>query len=99
MPEFFELLVEQQEQFTKAITGQQDAKETLDNIAAFQEKLLTRSRPDQIMTPESMTRPQMRAASASPAAAARQMDVPCPPDCGEARTGAIRKRDLLSPAK
>ncbi len=41
VPEFFELLTEQQEEYTKAITGQQDAKVTLDNIANFQEKLLT----------------------------------------------------------
>jgi hypothetical protein len=37
IPEFFELLVEGQEQYDLAITGKQD---TLDNIAAFQEKLL-----------------------------------------------------------
>jgi multiple sugar transport system substrate-binding protein len=41
IPEFFELLVQQQEQFDLAITGKQDAKTTLDNIAAFQQKLLT----------------------------------------------------------
>ena len=35
------LTVQQQEQFDLAITGQQDAKTTLDNIAAFQQKLLT----------------------------------------------------------
>jgi multiple sugar transport system substrate-binding protein len=40
IPEFFELLVQGQEQYDLAITGQQDAKTTLDNIAAFQEKLL-----------------------------------------------------------
>ena len=40
VPEFFELLTEQQEEYTKAITGQQDAKVTLDTIANFQEKLL-----------------------------------------------------------
>jgi multiple sugar transport system substrate-binding protein len=40
VPVFYELLVQQQEQFDKAITGQQDAKTTLDNIANFQEKLL-----------------------------------------------------------
>ena len=40
IPEFFELLTEQQEQFDKAITGQQDAKATMDTIANFQEKLL-----------------------------------------------------------
>ena len=39
IPEFFELLTEQQEEYTKAVTGQQDAKTTLDNIANFQEKL------------------------------------------------------------
>jgi multiple sugar transport system substrate-binding protein len=41
VPEFFELLVEQQEQFDMAITGQQSAKQTLDNIAAFQQDLLS----------------------------------------------------------
>ena len=40
VPEFFELLTEQQEQYDKAITGQQDAKAMLDTVAAFQEKLL-----------------------------------------------------------
>jgi multiple sugar transport system substrate-binding protein len=40
VPEFFELLTEQQEQYDKAITGQQDAKKSLDTIANFQEKLL-----------------------------------------------------------
>jgi multiple sugar transport system substrate-binding protein len=40
IPEFFELLTEQQEEYTKAITGQQDAKTTLDNVANFQEKTL-----------------------------------------------------------
>jgi multiple sugar transport system substrate-binding protein len=43
VPEFYELLVQQQEQFDLAITGKQDAKTTLDNIAAFQEKLLKES--------------------------------------------------------
>ena len=40
IPEFFELLVQGQEQFDLAITGKQDAKTTLDNMAAFQEELL-----------------------------------------------------------
>ena len=40
IPEFFELLTQQQEEYTKAITGQQDAQQTLDNIANFQEKTL-----------------------------------------------------------
>ncbi len=40
IPQFFELLVQQQEEFDLAITGQQDAKETLDNIARFQQRLL-----------------------------------------------------------
>jgi multiple sugar transport system substrate-binding protein len=40
VPVFYELLVQQQEQFDKAITGQQNAKQTLDNVANFQEKLL-----------------------------------------------------------
>jgi multiple sugar transport system substrate-binding protein len=41
IPEFFELLVEQQEEFDKAITGQKSAKEALDTIAKFQQELLT----------------------------------------------------------
>jgi multiple sugar transport system substrate-binding protein len=41
VPDFFELLVQSQEEYVKAITGQQDAKTTMDNIAAFQQKLLT----------------------------------------------------------
>lgn len=40
IPQFFELLVQQQEQFDLAITGKQDAKTTLDNVAAFQQRLL-----------------------------------------------------------
>jgi multiple sugar transport system substrate-binding protein len=40
VPPFFELLVQQQEEFDKAITGQQSAKQALDAIAAFQENLL-----------------------------------------------------------
>ena len=40
IPEFFELLTEQQEEYTKAVTGQQDAKTTMDNVANFQEKTL-----------------------------------------------------------
>jgi multiple sugar transport system substrate-binding protein len=43
VPEFFELLVEQQEQFDMAITGQLSAKQALDNIAAFQQNLLSES--------------------------------------------------------
>ncbi len=43
VPEFFELLVEQQEEFNKAITGQETAKQALDTIASFQEKLLKES--------------------------------------------------------
>jgi multiple sugar transport system substrate-binding protein len=43
VPEFFELLVEQQEQFDRAITGQLSAKQALDNIAAFQQNLLSES--------------------------------------------------------
>ena len=43
VPEFFELLVEQQEQFDRAITGQISGKQALDNIAAFQQNLLTES--------------------------------------------------------
>ncbi|HET6468728.1 MAG TPA: extracellular solute-binding protein [Geminicoccaceae bacterium] len=41
VPDFFELLVQSQEEYVKAITGQQDAKTTMDNIAAFQQRLLT----------------------------------------------------------
>ena len=41
IPEFFELLVQQQEEFDKAITGQKSAKEALDTIASFQQELLT----------------------------------------------------------
>jgi multiple sugar transport system substrate-binding protein len=41
IPPFFELLVQQQEEFDKAITGQKTAKEALDAIAAFQQNLLT----------------------------------------------------------
>ena len=48
IPEFFELLTEQQEQYTKAITGQQDAKTTLDNIANFQEKTPERGGAHQV---------------------------------------------------
>ena len=40
MPQFFELLTQQQDQFDLAITGKQDAKTTMDNIAKFQEDLL-----------------------------------------------------------
>ncbi|MEM0906310.1 MAG: ABC transporter substrate-binding protein [Pseudomonadota bacterium] len=40
VPQFFELLVQQQEQYDLAITGQQDAQTTLDNIANFQQDLL-----------------------------------------------------------
>lgn len=41
VPEFFELLTQQQEQFDKAITGQISAKEAMDAIAVFQQELLT----------------------------------------------------------
>jgi multiple sugar transport system substrate-binding protein len=40
VPVFYELLVEQQEEYNKAITGQKTGKEALDTIASFQEKLL-----------------------------------------------------------
>ncbi|MFO1036834.1 MAG: extracellular solute-binding protein [Geminicoccaceae bacterium] len=43
VPDFFELLVQSQEEYVKAITGQQDAKTTMDNIAAFQQDLLTQA--------------------------------------------------------
>jgi multiple sugar transport system substrate-binding protein len=40
VPTFFELLVQSQEEYDKAITGQQSAQETMDNIAAFQQQHL-----------------------------------------------------------
>lgn len=40
IPEFFELLTQQQQQFDKAITGQISAKEALDTVAGFQQELL-----------------------------------------------------------
>ncbi len=40
IPEFFELLTQQQQEFDKAITGQKSAKAALDAIAAFQDELL-----------------------------------------------------------
>ncbi|WP_247480181.1 hypothetical protein [Bradyrhizobium sp. CW9] len=40
MPQFFELLTQQQDQYDLAITGRQDAKTTQDNIAKFQQRLL-----------------------------------------------------------
>jgi multiple sugar transport system substrate-binding protein len=41
VPEFFELLTQQQEEFDKAITGQVSAKAALDSIAKYQQELLT----------------------------------------------------------
>jgi multiple sugar transport system substrate-binding protein len=41
VPEFFELLTQQQEQFDKVITGQSTAKEAMDAIAKFQQEVLT----------------------------------------------------------
>ncbi len=41
VPQFFELLTQQQDQLDLAITGKQDAKTTLDNIAKFQQNRLT----------------------------------------------------------
>jgi len=41
VPQFFELLTQQQDQYDLAITGRQDAKATQDNIAKFQQRLLT----------------------------------------------------------
>jgi multiple sugar transport system substrate-binding protein len=43
VPEFFELLVQQQEEFDNAITGQKTAAEALAAIAEFQQELLTGS--------------------------------------------------------
>ena len=40
IPEFFPMLTEQQEQFDKAITGQISAKQALDTVATYQDKLL-----------------------------------------------------------
>jgi multiple sugar transport system substrate-binding protein len=40
IPEFFELLTQQQEEFDKAITGQISAREALDEIAEFQQEVL-----------------------------------------------------------
>jgi len=40
IPEFFEMLTQQQEEFDKAITGQISAKEALDSVAKFQQELL-----------------------------------------------------------
>jgi len=40
VPQFFELLTQQQDQYDLAITGKQNAKMTLDNVAKFQENLL-----------------------------------------------------------
>lgn len=40
IPEFFELLVQQQEEFDKAITGQISGKEALDAVAKFQQQTL-----------------------------------------------------------
>ncbi len=43
VPEFMELLNQQQEEFDKAITGQLTAQEALDSIAEFQDELLRES--------------------------------------------------------
>ena len=40
IPDFFEMLTQQQEEFDKAITGQIGAKEALDSVAEFQQELL-----------------------------------------------------------
>lgn len=40
IPQFFDMLTQQQDQFDLAITGKQDAKTTMDNIAKYQEDLL-----------------------------------------------------------
>ena len=40
IPEFFELLTQQQQEFDKAITGQESAKQALDNVAEFQDRIL-----------------------------------------------------------
>jgi multiple sugar transport system substrate-binding protein len=41
VPQFYDLLTQQQDQYDLAITGKQDAKTTLDNIAKYQQNLLT----------------------------------------------------------
>jgi len=41
VPQFFELLTQQQDQIDLAVTGKQDAKTTMDNIAKFQEDVLS----------------------------------------------------------
>jgi multiple sugar transport system substrate-binding protein len=41
VPEFFELLTQQQEEFDNAITGRKTAREALDAVAKFQQELLT----------------------------------------------------------
>ena len=43
VPDFFEMLVQSQEEYVKGIIGQQDAKTTMDNIAAFQQDLLSQA--------------------------------------------------------
>jgi multiple sugar transport system substrate-binding protein len=43
VPQFFDLLTQQQDQFDLAITGKQDAKTTLDNVAKYQQNLLKES--------------------------------------------------------
>jgi len=40
VPDFFELLTQQQEEFDRAITGQISAREALDSVAEFQQELL-----------------------------------------------------------
>ena len=40
IPEFFEILTQQQQEFDKAITGQISAKAALDSVAEFQDKVL-----------------------------------------------------------
>lgn len=40
VPDFFELLTQQQEEFDRAITGQITAREALDSVAKFQQQLL-----------------------------------------------------------
>ena len=41
VPDFYELLVNSQENYVKAITGQQDAQTTMDSIAKFEQDLLS----------------------------------------------------------
>ena len=51
VPQFFDLLTQQQDQYDLAITGKQDAKTTLDNVAKYQENLLKEAGLIQVTKP------------------------------------------------